>query len=139
MSSEPESGEKICNWQGYGFGAPYEDAGCCNGEIADLDDCDEPGDRLGLRGEMCPQCDGTGKYKTAVGPMALIRQRALAESLGLCEDVRDADLRELLKKQFRGWHQLVNKLEAPKVTSTPAEYGSRLKAEGPRLSLEDEP
>lgn len=98
-----------CGWQGYGFGAPYQDAACCGGEIGDLDDCDEPGGPIGLSGEQCPQCASDRNW---LGPMALIRQRMLDECLELCDAIEDEELRDLVKGHFRGWHGLVNQLES---------------------------
>lgn len=107
-----------CTWQGYGFGAPYEDAACCGGTIGDLDDCDEPGGPIGLRDDVCPQCHGTGLADKAiwVGPMALHRQRALDECLQLCDAVTDKDVADELRANFKGWHALVNRLELPMPT-----------------------
>lgn len=109
MSDKPNE----CGWMGYGFGATYYDAVCCSGTIGDADDV--VGDSLiGLRDDVCPQCDGTGQVVRKVGPMALIRQRELAHCIELCQSVKDSDLRELLEEQFAGWHGLVNHLESKK-------------------------
>lgn len=104
--------ELQCDWQGYGFGAPYQDAACCEGEVGDLDDCDEPGAPIGLRGETCPQCHGTGKMEGKVGTMALIRQRELNGCLETCGAIQDSELANELRAQFKGWHDLVIRLES---------------------------
>lgn len=102
-----------CDWQGHGFGAAYQDAACCDGEIGDLDDCEEPGGPIGLRGETCPQCGGDGQSAhPRRGPMALIRARLLARGLELCGAVADQELTAALAQEIRGWHELVNDLEA---------------------------
>lgn len=79
-------GQKRCSWQGYGFGARYEDAACCDGRIGDLDDVQGPG-LIGLRDDYCPNCNGSGVVPNDHedrGPMALHRQRQRDE---LYEDI----------------------------------------------------
>ena len=105
---------KSCGWQGFGFGAHYEDAICCEGEVWDLDSCDEPGGPLSnTHGETCPQCNGTGKPVDGErGPMALERLRARNEIQELLDECPD-DLRSLLEPHIDGLFRLVRKLEEP--------------------------
>ena len=47
-----------CGYQGKHFGASYEDGGCIDGYLWDLDSCDEPGGPLFTGGDdPCPQCN----------------------------------------------------------------------------------
>lgn len=82
-------GYEQCGWQGYGQGAAYEDAGCADGVIVDLDGCDYPGGPCIVVGDQCPNCGGKGivpKGQPMRGPMALIRQRHCQE---ICSDIMD--------------------------------------------------
>lgn len=84
-------GFKRCDWQGYGFGASYEDAGCVNGRASDLDNCEHKrgGVLIAIGEEDCPNCQGKGVVpanQPTRGVMALIRQRECRE---LCGDIRD--------------------------------------------------
>lgn len=48
----------MCDYQGRHFGASYEDAGCIDGFLWDLDSCDEPGGGLSSGGDVpCPMCN----------------------------------------------------------------------------------
>lgn len=103
-----------CNWQGYGFGAAYEDAACCNGTVYDLDSCDEPGGPLmHTEEENCPQCEGRGFLNPGDplrGPMALYRQNARAEIEYILEHIDKEDAEEL-RGHIDGLFSLVRKLE----------------------------
>lgn len=47
-----------CGYQGSHFGATYPDAICIDGELWDLDSCDEPGGPLFSGGDVpCPCCN----------------------------------------------------------------------------------
>lgn len=47
-----------CGYTGPHFGATYDDAICCDGDLWDLDSCDEPGGPLFSGGDIpCPQCN----------------------------------------------------------------------------------
>lgn len=75
-----------CGWQGYGFGAPYEDACCCQGKACDLDSGDAPG-MVHLGDERCPNCQGTGVQPAGqpmYGVQALRIERMFCE---LADDV----------------------------------------------------
>jgi protein gp37 len=52
---------KECDYMGEDFGAPYTDSQCINGELWDLDKCDDEG-RLYSSGDnpICPKCKGKG-------------------------------------------------------------------------------
>lgn len=115
-------GFERCAWQGYGFGAAYEDAGCVNGKASDLDNCEHgrSGVAIVIGEEDCPNCQGKGvvpKGQPMRGVMALIRQR---ECRDLCSDLMDwADdddpgdqeyARELCKR-VEAIFQLIRKLE----------------------------
>ena len=107
---------KQCNWQGYGFGAPYQDAACNGkGEIGDLDGGDAPGE-MAMMDEVCPQCDGTGVAKRTCGPMALHRKRFFDEFDSDLKDAIDttfdsSDYEEFSKK-IKQARSLVQLLEA---------------------------
>lgn len=109
------SDDKSCGWQGYGFGAGYEDAACCDGEIWDLDSCDEPGGPLmNTHGEKCPQCEGTGAPVDGErGPMALIRKRDKEDLEELINDVSDTELKLMIILEVGKLFNLVRKLEEP--------------------------
>lgn len=114
-----------CTWQGYLGGANYEDAGCAEGKIVDLDTCDEPGGPCVFTGDQCPNCHGKGRVlKSAVrlGPMALIRQRArleLEDQLHTLAELPEEGERlemmtELLTSYVQPMFELIDKLEAEK-------------------------
>ncbi len=47
-----------CGYQGKHFGAHYEDGGCCDGYLWDLDSCEYPGGPFYSGGEIpCPDCN----------------------------------------------------------------------------------
>lgn len=47
-----------CGYQGFHFGANYEDGGCWEGYLWDLDSCEEPGGALFNGGDIpCPSCN----------------------------------------------------------------------------------
>ncbi|CAN7447019.1 hypothetical protein LJR066_002792 [Acidovorax sp. LjRoot66] len=47
-----------CGYTGRHFGATYPDAACIDGELWDLDSCDEPGGALHSGGDIpCPRCN----------------------------------------------------------------------------------
>jgi len=107
------SDEKIgdCHWQGYGFGAPYEDAGCCQGKACDLDSGDAPG-RVALGEENCPQCNGTGvPVDGSRGPMALLRTRARSELQELLVEIKDTELLEMIVGNVNRLFKLIRELE----------------------------
>jgi len=114
-------GHDRCGWQGYRGEAAYEDAGCADGKIVDLDACDRPGGPCALTGEECPNCKGTGvvpKEQRTLGPMALIRQRIRDE---LREDVENLvdelahggrqECAAILNGKLDSVFTLINKLE----------------------------
>lgn len=51
-----------CGYQGSHFGARYPDAICIDGELWDLDSCDEPGGPLFSGGDMACPCCRTADY-----------------------------------------------------------------------------
>ncbi len=51
-----------CGYQGKHFGAWYEDAICIDGELWDLDSCDEPGGGLSHGGDIPCPCCRTAEY-----------------------------------------------------------------------------
>ncbi len=102
--------DEKCDWQGYGFGASYEDAGCCDGTIGDLDDVLDDG-LIGLRDDKCPQCDGTGIAKRKCGNMALIRQRERLNLLEICRSIRGKNLRDEICGHVNGLFVLIGHLE----------------------------
>lgn len=56
----------MCEYQGKHFGAVYEDAGCRDGYLWDLDSCEEPGGPLYSGGDIpCPSCNSE-EYKRYV-------------------------------------------------------------------------
>lgn len=111
--SETQTTIGSCGWQGYGFGASYQDAGCVEGMASDLDTCDEYGITIG--GRVCPQCKGAGAaFKGAKrGPMALIRQQDRNSFNEWLEAVTDADVREELTTRIDAMFGLIQKLEEP--------------------------
>lgn len=111
-----------CEWQGYGFGAPYQDACCSEGLVFDLDSCDEPGGPLThTNEEACPQCRGAGEIKDGtcrVGPMALEWERAkesLIEKInGLVSD-GDEDSKAVARgiiKEIEKMHEMLVERDA---------------------------
>lgn len=47
-----------CGYEGAHFGARYPDATCIDGDLWDLDSCDEPGGPLHNGGDIpCPACN----------------------------------------------------------------------------------
>lgn len=108
-------GHVKCDWQGYGFGASYMDAGCINGKICDLDDGEEGGVvYIHEHYEPCPQCGGAGHHPAdaeLLGPMAYIRAESRREVEGLLESVDDQGLRAELAEHFDGLFALIRKLE----------------------------
>ena len=47
-----------CGYQGKHFGAIYEDGGCIDGYLWDLDSCDDTGSNFSSGGDIpCPQCN----------------------------------------------------------------------------------
>lgn len=109
-------GFEACGWQGYGFGAAYEDAGCVHGKASDLDNC--VGHLVVIGEEDCPNCQGKGIVPIGQpmrGAMALHRQR---ECRDLCSDIMDGmdtdDQKEWggeLCKRIEALFRLVRKLE----------------------------
>ena len=103
-----------CGWQGLGFGASYDDAGCVEGKASDLDNCERVGNEMlvAIGDELCPQCKGTG---TAVdgerGAMALWRQRAMDELHELLQEVEDEELRGAIGEHCDGLFKLIRTLE----------------------------
>ena len=128
--AEPDPGADIshvptikCNWHGYLGGAGYEDGGCSQGQIVDLDTCDEPGGPCAFTGDTCPNCDGIGLVPVGHkcrGPMALLRQRArlaLEEEIAtiqmVSEDEAAAQTSEVIQS-VRKVFRLIDALEATK-------------------------
>lgn len=105
---------KSCGWEGLGFGANYNDAGCVEGFACDLDDCEhtEEGVMIALRDELCPQCKGTGDIVDGDrGVTALYRQRAADEIKELVGEIKDEDLRYFIDDKFNCLFRLVRELE----------------------------
>jgi len=99
-----------CGWQGLGFGAHYEDAGCVMGMASDLDNCE--GSMVFVGEELCPQCKGTGvPVDGERGVMALHRQRERDELQDLLDEIKDEDLQELIVEHVDGMHKLIRGLE----------------------------
>lgn len=46
-----------CGYEGAHYGANYPDAACVDGELVDLDSCDEPGGPCSFGGIPCPCCN----------------------------------------------------------------------------------
>lgn len=70
-----------CGYTGSHFGAYYPDAICIDGELWDLDSCNEPGGALHSGGDIpCPSCDPKGfiEYHTWVHASGNARQRRKA-------------------------------------------------------------
>lgn len=110
-------GFERCSWQGLGGGASYEDMGCADGEIVDMDSCDEPGGPCCSTEESCPNCDGQGfvpighKHR---GPMALVRQRELNHLCDMVWELETKDNKDQLAaicKDIEAMFGLVRKLE----------------------------
>lgn len=100
----------MCDWQGMGFGARYEDAGCIEGNASDLDNVvggDKSGYLIAIGDEDCPQCAGIGKLLgfAEVGVMALYRQRAREDMIeaagGLPEDEMESFIDEHINPLFK--------------------------------------
>ena len=51
-----------CGYTGSHFGAHYPDAICIDGELWDLDSCDEPGGALYSGGDIACPCCNTREY-----------------------------------------------------------------------------
>ena len=50
-----------CNYEGRDYGAPYIDSQCIDGELWDLDKCDDNGQLYSVGNNLiCPQCKGRG-------------------------------------------------------------------------------
>lgn len=82
----------MCKWQGYGFGAAYEDACCIDGKLWDLDSCGTAGEPLAHGGdEDCPQCL---RKMEGMGPMAALRERSLRDMEQLADDLASGELDE---------------------------------------------
>lgn len=59
-----------CGYEGRHFGAPYPDATCIDGELWDLDSCDEPGGGLTSGGDIPCPCCSTKEYVEWLDPRA---------------------------------------------------------------------
>lgn len=121
---------KKCDWQGYGFGAAYQDPGCVEGMASDLDNCEHTneGPMICLGDEYCPQCQGTGEVEDdapSLGVMALHRQRAKSELQEHLDNIASGDLspeeigeeKAEIEKHLDGMFKLINKLEANTATA----------------------
>lgn len=110
-------GSELCRWQGYGFGAAYEDAGCVNGKASDLDNCDDR-NLVAIGDEDCPNCGGKGfvpKGLETVGVMALIRDRERRELhenvIGIAETPDQREWAALCCADIDRLFRLIAKLE----------------------------
>jgi hypothetical protein len=103
-----------CGWQGFGFNASYEDAGCVEGYASDLDNCEvgENGAFIAIGDEDCPQCSGIGKELgfNKLGVMALHRQREYSNLLEFA-DLLPEDAQEEMRNEVDGIFRLILKLE----------------------------
>jgi hypothetical protein len=109
-----------CSWEGLGFGAHYDDAGCVEGFASDLDDCEHTADGevlIAIGTEVCPQCSryGIGRELgfAEVGATALHRQRARDELFDLIDDLPQ-DVKEDVIERLNGLFTLLLKLEGAK-------------------------
>lgn len=114
------SGRRVCSWQGFLGEAAYEDAGCADGKIVDLDACEKPGGPCSVTGDECPNCGGEGHVANDHrdrGPMALIRERMRAEILEDLDGLNDEDAEtrremvRILTGKFNNVVDLIHKLE----------------------------
>ena len=58
-----------CNYEAPTFGAPYPDGTCIDGDMYDLDDCDDEGNLYGDGNQPCPHCN-TLQYLDFLGVKA---------------------------------------------------------------------
>lgn len=105
-----------CGYQGMHFGAPYEDGGCIDGYLWDLDSCDE-NDQLTSGGEIpCPGCNRV-KYMEFALEQAEEDGAEKAYDGKPCEVIgfrslfTDDEKQKLAEAWERGWRQGVAECE----------------------------